>query len=153
MDPGESDLERPLNHRGERDAPLTGERLKEQGIAPDCIVCSPAVRARMTAILIANALGYDPGRILIQNEVYEHGQAALMKLIQGFNQNWHRVFLIGHNPDLTHLINRLSGENITHLPTCGVASIEFAADDWSHIMEGSGRLEFFDYPKRHVKTP
>ena len=120
---------------------------------PDCIVCSPAVRARMTAILIANALGYDPSRILVRTEVYEHGQAGLMDVIHGLNQNWQRVFLIGHNPDLTHLINRLAGENITHLPTCGVASLEFALDDWSLIMEGSGRLAFFDYPKRHIKAP
>ena len=120
---------------------------------PDCIVCSPAVRARMTAILIANALGYDPSRILVRTEVYENGQAALMEVIHGLNQNWQRVLLIGHNPDLTHLINRLADENITHLPTCGVASLEFAVDDWSHIMEGSGRLAFFDYPKRHIKTP
>ncbi len=132
---------------------MTGERLKQQGLVPDCIVCSPAVRARMTAILIANALSYDPSRIHIRSEVYEHGQVALMDLIHGFNQNWQRVFLIGHNPDLTHLINRLSGENITHLPTCGVASMEFAVDDWSHIMEGAGQLVFFDYPKRHIKTP
>ena len=54
--PGEADFERPLNDRGERDAPRMGARLKELKIKPDLIVCSPAKRAKQTAKRIADAV-------------------------------------------------------------------------------------------------
>ena len=40
-----SDRDRPLNRRGERDAPEMGRRIHEYGIRPSQIVSSPAVRA------------------------------------------------------------------------------------------------------------
>jgi phosphohistidine phosphatase len=49
------------------------------------------------------------------------------------------------------LINRLAGEDLNHLPTCGVAAIEFQVDDWAQVMDGAGRMTLFDYPKRHAR--
>ena len=43
------DHQRPLNDRGERDAPPVGERLRTQKLTPDLIISSDAVRAQMTA--------------------------------------------------------------------------------------------------------
>ncbi|HRW98914.1 MAG TPA: histidine phosphatase family protein, partial [Cyclobacteriaceae bacterium] len=36
-----SDFDRPLNERGERDAPKMGRRLKEREITPDLMLSSP----------------------------------------------------------------------------------------------------------------
>ncbi len=107
----------------------------------------------MTASLISGSVGYDPSNILIHPNLYERGLAAIMEFVHDFEDAWQRVFLIGHNPDMTLIINQLSGEFVVHLPTCGVASIEFAVDAWSDITDGAGRLAFFDYPKRHIKNP
>ena len=104
----------------------------------------------MTAELVAVATGYEPTRILVRPEIYEHGMSGLLSVIHDLSNDWKRVFLIGHNPDLTYLVNWLTNEEINHLPTGGVASIECAVDDWSHIMEGAGRLKLFDYPKKHT---
>lgn len=149
--PGLSDRERPLNARGERDAPFMGAQLKAGGLIPDAIVCSPAVRARSTARAIAGALGYPEDRIVVRDAIYERGRAGLMEVIQALDAAWNRVILIGHNPDLTLLINRLAGEDLPHLPTCGLASIVFEVDDWKHVMDGAGRMTLFDYPKRHAR--
>ena len=46
--PLQSDYERPLNERGEHDAPMMGKRLKEAGIIPDKIIASTAKRAAQT---------------------------------------------------------------------------------------------------------
>ena len=53
-----SDRKRPLNKRGERDAPIMGKRISDHGIRPSLIVASPATRAWTTAKIIARELTY-----------------------------------------------------------------------------------------------
>ena len=57
--PLHSDFDRPLNERGNHDAPLMGKKLKLLNIIPDLIVASSAKRTRQTAKLIAEKVGYD----------------------------------------------------------------------------------------------
>ena len=147
--PNLGDIDRPLNERGARDAPFMGGLLKAKGYLPDAIVCSPAVRARMTAALIAEAVGHDTNGIVIEDAIYEHGVPGLLGVIDRLSDAWQRVYLIGHNPDLTLLIGQLTGEPLAHMPTCAMASIDLDVASWRHILPGTGRLAFFDYPKRH----
>lgn len=146
---GLPDHERPLNRRGERDAPFMGAVLRQRGFRPEAIVSSPARRARMTAERLAEALGYAEADIAIRAAMYEQGLEGAFSVLQSLDDRWHRVILVGHNPDLLRLINLLGGETLTHLPTCGMAALEFELDSWTHVYEGSGRLAYFDYPKRH----
>jgi len=53
-----ADYERPLNKRGERDAPVMAKRIQEAGIRPSLIVASHAVRAWTTAKVVAQELSY-----------------------------------------------------------------------------------------------
>ena len=58
------------------------------------------------------------------------------------------LLLIGHNPGLTDLTNRLlPALALDNLPTAGVVAIDFDADDWSKAVQSRGRLAFYDYPK------
>jgi phosphohistidine phosphatase len=41
--PDLSDLDRPLNHRGKRDAPRMGRLLKEKELVPDLVISSKDV--------------------------------------------------------------------------------------------------------------
>ena len=43
------DAERPLSERGEKAAPRMGAYMAKLRIAPDLILCSPAIRARTVA--------------------------------------------------------------------------------------------------------
>lgn len=142
------DMDRPLNERGKRDAPLMGGVLKARGAEPDLIVSSPAKRAIETAERIAEAVGYDSARIAVYDSVYLQEAPLLLELIRSLKDEHHRAYLIGHNPHLSELVTRLTGEGVGQLPTCGVAAIQFAVDAWAYVMEGSGRLVFFEYPKR-----
>ena len=56
---GLRDIDRPLNARGERDAPLMAMHLRKQGFSPDILISSPATRAATTAEEIARGIGYD----------------------------------------------------------------------------------------------
>ncbi|MDH3511983.1 MAG: histidine phosphatase family protein [Gammaproteobacteria bacterium] len=55
--PSLDDRDRPLNKRGERDAPMMGQRLLKKSTRPSLILTSPAKRARQTARLIAREIG------------------------------------------------------------------------------------------------
>jgi phosphohistidine phosphatase len=151
-DPSLTDRDRPLNERGKRDAPFMGSLLRFRGMEPDCIVSSPARRALKTARLIAREVGYDKDAIVIAEEIYLGGRRAIVELVQALDDKDKRVYVIGHNPDLSEAASALTGDNLGDMPTCGIVAIEFPADSWRHVMEGAGRLRFFEYPKRHV-TP
>ncbi len=152
-DPMLSDQERPLNKRGKKDAPAMGRLLKEKNLPADLIVCSPAKRAFKTAKLIAEEMGYPKKRIEVREEIYEQGLDALIELIGKLEDSLDRVFLIGHNPELTDLANRLTGAGIENVPTCGIVSIEFPLSHWKDCALKGGKLALFERPaKQKVDT-
>ena len=69
-DASAADHDRTLNGRGERDAPMMGQRLLERGARPSLILTSTAKRARKTARLIAKQLGYPIEFIQGESELY-----------------------------------------------------------------------------------
>lgn len=145
-DPALSDRERPLNKRGKKDAPELGLLLKAKGLLPDLILSSPAKRALKTAKMIADEIDYPKKRIEVREELYEQGVKTLIELIGELDEGLERVFLIGHNPDLTDLANRLTAANIDNVPTCGMVSVVFSMTRWKQCALQGGRLALFERP-------
>lgn len=151
--PDQRDIDRPLNHRGERDAPEMGRRLAKAGLQADELISSPAVRAMMTARRIAESLGMGEGQIRQVKEMYEAGLGELFGVLQGVDDTHESVILIGHNPGLTVLNYCLSGYPINNIPTCGMVHVELAVGSWSEVEEGGATFLFYDYPKNHTGSP
>jgi phosphohistidine phosphatase len=147
--PNLDDRDRPLNSRGKRDAPMMGAVLNRRGLSPDRIVSSPARRAVKTAKLIAAQLDFPVSQILIDDRIYLAEASTLLALIQDLPEDSNQTILFGHNPGFTELLNTLTEAGVGNVPTCGVASIEFAVDSWAAVSPVAGRLRFFDYPKQH----
>lgn len=145
------DHERPLSKRGERDAPVMGKRLAKRGYKPDLVVSSPAVRALKTARIIAKELGYKRKNIVVAERLYGSSTAGLLSMIRSLDQALKRVMVVGHNPELTDLANRLGGGRVHNLPTCGVARLRFDTDSWAEIENGGGVDVDLDYPKVGVR--
>jgi phosphohistidine phosphatase len=141
------DKDRPLNDRGKRDAPKMGERLAKRGVKPDLILSSPAIRALTTAEIIAKKLDYRRKDIVVDERLYAVAADDLLDVIHHLGDKLKRVMLFGHNPELTELAHRLSGE-ITHLPTCAVAELTFDAKSWSSIGRIRPTEVALDYPKK-----
>lgn len=139
------DFDRPLNKRGLNDAPLVGKYLYNQKIAFDEIISSPARRAANTAELIANEIKFDH-KIIFESSIYNANSSDLLKVIRSIKEDVHQFILIGHNPSLNELANYLLKEEIDNIPTAGVVAISFDVD-WKEIIEKSGKLVFFIYPK------
>ena len=54
---GQSDLDRPLSPQGLAEAEAVARWLKEQGLVPDRVLCSPARRTRETLEAVMDAIG------------------------------------------------------------------------------------------------
>lgn len=146
-----SDFDRPLNERGERDAPKMGRRLKEREITPDLMLSSPANRALTTCKVIADILGYDQVRIKTDQKIYHASENELFEVAAEFNDNFDEVMIFGHNPGLTDFVNELLNERIMNVPTCGIVAGKLKINSWKEIRPGCGKLYFFDFPKRNLK--
>lgn len=145
-----SDIERPLNKRGKRDAPIIGNLLKEKGVIPDILISSPAERARKTAVIISEKIGFPKSKILIDENIYDSSSHELINFIQGFDNKYDSVMMFGHNPGFTMLNNYLTESFIDNIPTCGVVGIRFKSL-WKNIDSDSGKAFFFIYPKLFLK--
>ena len=146
--PGLVDEKRPLNKRGQRNAPEMGQRLAARGVRPDLMLTSPAVRARDTAEALAEALGYPVEAIVEHPQLYCAGPRAVLEVIHGLDNGLDHVMLFGHNPGVTDLVNRLSREPVDDVPTCGVASFQLPVASWTDVGQGEPVALDFDYPKK-----
>ncbi|MEO7387169.1 MAG: histidine phosphatase family protein [Gammaproteobacteria bacterium] len=147
-DPGMKDKERPLNERGERDAPRMGQRLRDRGARPTLILTSPAVRARRTAQIIAREIGYPLEFLQREEELYLASPDDITAVISRQDSSFRDIIVCGHNPGLTELANRLTGAGIDNVPTTGVVVISLDLKNWSAMEGVRGELLLFDYPRR-----
>jgi phosphohistidine phosphatase len=144
-----TDFERPLTIRGRMDATIMGELLKEKGVVFDQIVSSPANRAIMTARLMAESMGYKLGDIVVSQKVYEAWIEDLKNVISQIPSSKMSVMLVGHNPGMQLLAEHLCGTAFEHVPTNAIIAIELPIDDWKEIGKATGKLLFFESPKKH----
>jgi phosphohistidine phosphatase len=140
------DHERPLNERGERDAPRMGKLLRREGLVPQAIVASDAVRARATARAVAEASGFE-GEVQFSNALFGAGPDTYREVLGKLPEQVDSVLVIGHNPASEELLEELTGED-EHFPTAAIARVELEVarrGDWDE--ETGGRLVNMWRPK------
>ena len=146
-DSGLSDFERPLNDRGERDAPEMGRRLAQKHRTADVILCSAAVRARTTAAILAKEWGYE-GELLLEPNLYEASPSQMLDFIQELEDEATSALVVAHNPTITWLAHLLGNLTIGNVPTCGIVALKIPCNKWSEVKEGLAELIEFDFPKK-----
>jgi phosphohistidine phosphatase len=145
--PLQSDYERPLNDRGEHDAPMMGRRLKEAGIMPDKIISSTAKRAAQTAKLVAKELGYAEDRIEWHEELYHCVPSVFEEIIHGVDDTVQTLFMVAHNPGISEFAGIIGGYRSNDMPTCAVAGVEMSIEHWNDFSLAQKELFLFDTPK------
>lgn len=145
--PNQPDFERPLNSRGQRDAPVMAQRLVQHGITPDHLIASPARRAYDTATLMASEFDYPVDTIVQDKRIYEASLTELLGVIHGLENTYREVLMFGHNPGMLGLANYLTPAAIDEMPTCAMVCAAFSFASWAEVTEYSGELIFHDYPK------
>ena len=126
-----ADHDRPLNKRGKRTAPRVSALLQDEDLIPDLILCSSAVRAHTTALLVAKACAY-AGEIKRIRKLYLAEAQTYVEVLRQVAEKHARVLVVGHNPGLEALIESLTGEAMA-MPTAALAQVELSLKRWSDL--------------------
>lgn len=148
-DPTAGDRERGLNNRGRRNAPQMGRALAAI-LEPGPIHVSPARRAQLTLGGLQDGWPeLQAHQHVTEEALYTFAADDVLAWLADQDDGASRLFLIGHNPAFTDLINWLCGEHVLdNLPTAGFARLSLDADSWSSLRRGCGSLEDTLFPRQ-----
>ena len=137
------DFDRPLKYIGIQDAAFMADRLIENGIKPQLIIASPALRTKTTAEIFAEHFSLPDSEY--NKAIYEASQMALLRVVNAFPTGYDTVALVGHNPGIAQLLYYLTGQ-VKEVHTCTATLIEFETDYWEEISEESGKMVYYSSP-------
>ena len=140
---GPDDRDRVLSEVGVQEARAAGAWLREQGLLPDRVLCSPAARTRETLAVLG-----DLGVVEVREEpsIYEASPGTLAALADA-NRDAERLLLVGHNPGLEQLAALMhSGQTGDYrgMPPGGIAVLRLPVD--VNIEPGIATLTRFWWP-------
>lgn len=113
---GSPDTDRRLTAKGRGQADAAGRALALMDVGISACVTSPKVRARQTAELACAALGIQPE----EDRRLEGGPFDPREVVEGRAQD---VLLVGHDPDFSLAVNRLTGAQV-RMKKGGLAAID-----------------------------
>lgn len=145
-----ADRERPLNRRGQHDAPEMGRRIARAGIRPSLIVSSPAVRAWTTAKIVAKEIGYPIEFLQREDGLYLGSVNDILDVIVAQDTGFNNLMMFGHNPGFTDFANYLVPGITNNVPTAGVLCVNIDQDDWNLFERPETELVVYDYPKNRA---
>jgi len=147
--PGKTDFERALCDRGKSDAVKMANQLYSTEITPEAVICSSAKRAIETATVFAEQYGIDS---LIKEEFLygDYNFADIKQLLIEEVPLADTVLMVGHNPNLSYIIAKMTGDFHQHLPTAAVAVIDFDIERWEEITASEGVMSLFFYPDKEA---
>ena len=150
---GFGDHARALAGRGMADAQRMGRYLAEEGLSPDAVLLSDALRTSQT---LEQMTGCFEARLGARADaaLYLAHPRALLAAINETPAKTGVLLVIAHNPGLAELADALTGYGDRYAmarmrqkyPTCGLAVLDFDVESWNKIAAKSGRLERFVTP-------
>jgi phosphohistidine phosphatase len=154
-DPVERDFDRPLNAKGKRAAETMGRHMREEGVAFDAAIASPAIRVVETLQYVGKGYG-EPIEPEWDRRAYLASNVTLLDIVHEASDDVDALLLSGHNSGLEDLVLLLvpdaRGDTLREaveekFPTCSLAEMEFDADSWADIRPATGRLLRFVRPR------
>ncbi|MDA1213554.1 MAG: histidine phosphatase family protein [Planctomycetota bacterium] len=125
------DHERPLNHRGRRDAPRMRKFIKKTKHLPQRVVTSSAVRARSTAELVVKSFD-DDIPVVVTEALYHAFPEKMLDVIHQQPCDVDVLLLVGHNPGMESLVALLLDRD-EKMPTAAIASFDYDIAQWSDL--------------------
>ncbi len=149
---GISDIDRPINQRGQKNAKQIGQWMQDHEYIPQGIISSPALRARQTIELVTDQLhDIDSKNIIYEKDLYLANIAALLDCIRKYKQNLNSLMLVAHNPGLEQLVHYLANKTTEvvknkTMTTANLVIFEYT-DNKCDIETDEGKLKVFIKPK------
>ncbi len=143
------DFDRPLNKRGNKDAPKMAKRLADKKIEIDAFISSPAKRAKKTAELFIKEFDKNEDKLILVPALYHASSDDFYQTIETVDDKYDRIAIFSHNPGITYFAKELVDEvNLDNMPTCSVFAVKSGIKKWSEFKEAKKEFWFFDYPKK-----
>jgi phosphohistidine phosphatase len=148
------DFDRPLNARGLKAARTMGRWMKDEGLAFDHVVASPAVRVTETLDAVWDGYGQTLKPVW-DRRIYLASCVNLLDVVRETPADVTDLLMAGHNPGLEDLVLMLvpdgSGDPLRDAleekyPTAALAVMEFDGD-WSALEPRTARLVRFVRPR------
>jgi len=147
---GQADFDRPLNDRGQKNAPEMGKRLLQYGLVPDLILSSSAKRTRQTTKALTEAMNFK-GKTEWLEKLYHAPVETIESVISSADDEYNTIFIVAHNPGLTQFLIEHGDRFITdNMPTCAIAAFELEADSWTDFHKAGKSIIQYDFPKNTV---
>jgi phosphohistidine phosphatase len=142
-----ADHERPLAPRGEKAARRIAEHVRREGIRPELVLCSTALRARQTLAALLPVLAGDV-EIRVEAMLYGAGVTQVLARVREVDEGVGAVLVVGHNPTLHELALVLTerSDMLERFPTGALATVAFTAP-WAQLAEGGAKLEGLVVPR------
>lgn len=147
--PDLSDHDRPLNKRGERDAPIMAQKVKELFGVPDLLLSSTANRAFTTASTFKKIIGTEALTLKTSGSLYHASEQDILERICMIDSDVKSALVFGHNPGMTYFSNSFKGDFIDNVPTCGVVIFESEAKTWLEFDQTNTKRVAFIFPKMY----
>jgi phosphohistidine phosphatase len=140
------DHERPINTRGQREAPELGRLLAAAGLLPDLVVCSDATRAQQTWQLASSAWS-DPPPVRLEPRLYDASRSEVLAVVNETAGSVGVLACVGHEPTSSALVAVLAGSADAAaaqalsggLKTACAAVLTFDGP-WAELEPGAARL-------------
>ncbi|WP_460956084.1 SixA phosphatase family protein [Spirosoma litoris] len=145
-----ADHDRQLTPDGIIAAARMGRYLHRKGVQPDQMISSTAPRAKDTAKVFAEQLGFDLGQIQLDEKLFDGGPKAYLAAINALPPSTKTAMIFGHNPDVSYLAEFLTHENIGSMSKGAVAVVTFETSDWAEVSGRTGSLVFQIGPKQLI---
>ena len=139
------DFDRPLTSLGEEHAILIARRAMSYELKIDHMICSPALRTKMTALAFCREIGFQENKILYRDELYDGTLQDYLKVFSTLTEK--TTIILGHYPGVQDLGNWLCGGYFQNFPTAGMMHLRITLDQIVNISAGDGKLFRFEYPE------
>jgi phosphohistidine phosphatase len=86
---------------------------------------------------------------IVDEDLYTFASDDLVDWLESRPSELEAVFIIGHNPALTELTNRLTKSyTVDNLPTAGYVQLSLEIDQWDQLLHCVASLEHSLLPKQ-----
>ncbi|PYI69844.1 histidine phosphatase [Arthrobacter livingstonensis] len=152
---GVEDHERPLAQRGHNEAPLAGKWLLENGIVPDFILCSSALRTRQTCTWVCQQLGDKAPTPKLEYGLYAASPHRMLSVVNHVPETVTTLMVISHMPGIQELALTLASRDSDQdaymnmangYPTSAFTVLEHGGD-WATLDGQDARVTHFVVPR------
>lgn len=103
-----SDMERPLNKRGVKNASFMGDYLKQNDLIPGRVLLSPALRTQQTLEELSAGWGLKKNQVIVDKELYLADRETLLDNASVYLGKKKPLMLLAHNPGMDDTVNYLA---------------------------------------------